>query len=312
MKGALGNSLESKRLERWMNLLGNMRPEDAAGIAALLHEESLAGREFKTENMLFWQTWASLDVDGAWDYLQQNMEMFHDKGASSLAKAWAVKDPSAAENAFMKLEKSPFKEEMLNGLAHGLAETDPSRATDLTTRLPSEFQRSVGISISGSLLGQLGYEKTQEWFDQLPAEVEPLQKETMHVLLETLYQKEPGSVEKFALSRLDQAWVSRPEEQAFIVSMIMRNGSEPWKYISAVTQKRPNPEDPLRLPSMIAAYQPQQTIAWIDANPNDPSLDQMLAGTAKALIEKNGGDTEESAALLARIKNQSIRDLVKH
>lgn len=312
MKGALGNTLESRRLDRWMKLLAAMRPEDGPAIAALLHEEEMAGREFKAEAMAFWQTWAGVDAKGAWAYAQANDTAMKSGSVEALLKSWAFSDPSAAEKAFTELGDSPLREGALAGLMHGLAETNPAAATDyVTKRLPEDLQRDAAVHISGSLIYQLGNEGFQSWFDGISgAEAPAFQKEAARVLLESLSRSTPGAVEKFAMERLDQSWVARPDEQNFTVQMILRNGGSPWDYVSAVGEKQPVAGDPIGLATLagLRANDPAGALAWVEAHPDNPASDRILAGTAQAMMMR--GNEEQAKAIAAKIKEPSLRALV--
>lgn len=309
MRGALGNTLESKRLDRWMKLLAVMRSEDAPAIASILLEEELAGREFKPESMAFWQTWAQIDAPAAWNFLQKNAHSRGASGTEALVKAWAFTDPAAAMEAFGQLAESPLKEAAFAGLAHGLAETNPSAAMKFAMGLSDDQQQEAAVHITGSIIYQQGNEAAQTWFDGLPNEAAMLQKETARVMLESLSRSGAGAVEKFAVARLDQPWMARPDEQLFTSMMILRNGGDPESYVSEVIQKYPNAEDPLGLATQVSARKPDAMLTWIEANSDHPALDTMIGGAVKAAIQRDGGRTAESDALLAKIRNPTIRGM---
>lgn len=309
MKGALGHTLESTRLEKWMALLATMQPEDGPAIAALLHEEKLAGREFKPESMAFWQTWARIDGKGAWVFACAHPLETQGTGAEALLKSWAYVDPGAAKAAFAELGSSPLEKAAFAGLTHGLAESDPAAAHEYASSLPDGKQIEAAIHVSGSIIYAMGNEGAQAWFDRLPADTKIFNKEAARVLMESLSRSEPGSVEKFAFARLDQEWATRPAEQNFAASMIARNGGSPWEFVTAVMEKYPRPEQPLALTTWVANLNPGSALEWADANPDHPATDKILAGTAQVYLRR--GNTEEAEGLLARIKEPAVREMVK-
>jgi len=309
MKGALGHTLEGKRLDRWMALLSSMRPEDAPAIAALLDEEQRVGRAFPAETTAFWQAWADLDAKGAWAYIQTNAETRGGRGTEPLMKAWAFSDPQAAGEAFRQLGDSPLADSALSGLMHGLAESDPGSAVTFAATLPEGRQIDAAVHATGSVIYMLGNENAQAWFDALPASSPIFNKEAARVVMESLSRSDPGSVEAFAMARLDQQWCSRPAEQNFAASMILRNGGSPWNYVASVMEKHPRPEEPLALATWVARLNPQSALTWADSNPDSPATDQVLAGLARHYQER--GFQDKAAELLPRIKEPSIRQLLE-
>lgn len=308
MKGALGHTLEGKRLEKWMTLLSTMQSEDGPAIAALLHEEWVAGRNFGVEAMAFWQYWATIDGPAAWAYARENPDAGGRGGAESILKAWAFADPQAAMASFRELGDSPLAGSALAGLAHGLAESDPSAATEFASTLPEGKQIEAAVHVSGSVIHAMGNEGAQAWFDKLPSGTPIFNKEASRVMMESLSRAEPGSVEKFALARLDQEWSKRPAEQNFAASMILRNGGSPWDFVATVMDKYPRPEEPLALTTWVARLNPASAITWADSNPDHPATDRILAGVIQ--VYRQRGATDEAADLLARIKEPSVREMV--
>lgn len=309
MKGALGHSLEGKRLEKWMDLLSTMRSEDGPAIAALLHEEWLAGRNFGVEAMAFWQSWASIDGRAAWTYAQEHPDAGGRGGAESILKAWAFADPQAAMASFRELGDSPLAGSALAGLAHGLAESDPAAAVEFASTLPGEKQTETAVHVAGSLIHAMGNEGAEAWFDKLPSDTPIFNKEASRVMMESLSRSDPGSVEKFAFARLDQEWSKRPAEQNFAASMILRNGGSPWEYVATVMEKYPRPEEPLALTTWVARLNPASAITWADSNPDHPAADKILAGAIRAYRQRGAAD--EAGALLDRIKEPSVRTLAE-
>ncbi|WP_367871671.1 hypothetical protein [Luteolibacter sp. Populi] len=306
MKGALGHGLESKRLERWMALLSSMEPGDGPAIAALLDEEKAAGRQFGVETMAFWQTWARVDAKGAWAYAQEHADAVGKSGVESLLKSWAFGDPAGAKAAFAELGESPLKEMVLSGLAHGLAESDPAAAVDFASGLPEGLQIDAAVHVCGSIISTMGNEGAQAWFDKLPADSPIFNKEASRVMMEALSRSEPGAVEKFAFARLDQQWATRPAEQNFAASMIMRNGGSPWDFVAAVMEKHPRPDAPLALTVWVANLSPKLAITWADANPDHPAAERVLAGASKAFLQR--GNPEQAAILLERVTDPDLRE----
>lgn len=309
MKGALGHTLEGKRLDRWMALLSTMRAEDAPAIAALLDEEQRVGRDFPAETTAFWQAWAERDAKGAWAYIQANADTRGGRGTEPLMKAWAFGDPQAAAEAFRQLGDSPLADSALSGLMHGLAESDPGSAVTFAATLPEGRQISAAVHATGSVIYMLGNENAQTWFDGLPANSPIFNKEAARVVMESLSRSDPGSVESFAMARLDQQWCTRPAEQNFAASMILRNGGSPWNYVASVMEKHPRPEEPLALATWVARLNPQSAITWADSNPDSPAADQVLAGLARHYQER--GFQDKAAELLPRIKEPAIRQLLE-
>ena len=56
----------------------------------------------------------------------------------------------------------------------------------------------------------------------------------------------------------------------------------------------------------MANLNPESAIAWADANPNHPAADQILAGTARVLL--NRGEQEDANALLDRVQDPALRE----
>lgn len=309
MKGALGHNLEGKRMEKWMALLATMKPEDGPAIAQLLHEEREAGRDYRTETTAFWQLWASKDGKAAWAFANEHPEIVGKAAIENVLKAWAFSDPQAAIATFSGLGESPNSQAALAGLAHGLAESDPAAAVAFAASLPDQRQIEAAVHVSGSIIGATGNAGAEVWFDKLPAENPIFNKESARVLMEALSRSDPGSVEKFALARLDQEWSTRPAEQNFAASMILRNGGSPWDYVATVMEKHPRPEEPLAFTTWVARLSPKSAVDWADANPDNPATDKVLAGVIRVYRQK--GAMEEAANLLERIKEPSVREMAE-
>lgn len=309
MKGALGHSLESKRLQKWMLLLESMGPEDGPAIASLLHEELLAGRNYGTESTAFWQTWARIDAKGAWAHLQAHQEDRGQSGTEAMFKAWSFEDPAAAMAAFAEIGESPLAGAVLAGLGHGLAESDPAAAVRFAAGLSPELQIDAAVHISGSIIHAMGNDGAQDWFDQLPVDPPTFNKEAARVLMEALSRSKPGSVEEFALARLDQPWVTRPAEQNFAASMILRNGGSPWDYVATVMEKHPRPDEPLAFATWVANLSPGSAIQWAESNPDHPATDKVLAGAVQAYVQR--GSRAEAEVLLERIKEPAVREMIR-
>ena len=309
MKGALGHALETKRLQKWMLLLESMGPEDGPAIASLLHEELLAGRNYGTESTAFWQTWARIDAKGAWAYLQAHQEERGQSGTEAMFKSWSFEDPAAAMAAFSELGDSPLAGAVLAGLGHGLAESDPAAAVRFAAGLSPELQIDAAVHISGSIIQAMGNEGAQDWFDQIPADPPTFNKEAARVLMEALSRSKPGSVEEFALARLDQPWATRPAEQNFAASMIMRNGGSPWDYVATMMEKHPRPEEPLAFTTWVANLSPGSAIEWAESNPDHPATDKVLAGAVQAYLQR--GSRAEAEVLMERIQEPAVRELIR-
>jgi hypothetical protein len=308
-KATLGQALDQIRLERWIQLLGKMHPEDAVSIAELLAAERVDGRDYPTATMLFWQNWARVDPQGALAYLHEHPEDNASGGMEQLMKGWAFFDPAAAMEAFSNLGDSPLTGAALAGLASGMARSDPTAAVDFATGLPAQFEAKAAGLVSQSVIKESGVEEARAWFDALPAKSPIFQKEAVRVLLENMtHRSEPGAVEKFAMERLDQGWSSRPSEQNFAASMILRNGGSPWDYVSTIMEKYPNTENPLAIAKWVSVLDADSAVIWVDAHPDHQNADKILAGAAQALLQK--GKQAEAEALLARIKQAEIRDMV--
>lgn len=88
--------------------------------------------------------------------------------------------------------------------------------------------------------------------------------------------------------------------------MILRNGGSPWDYVAKVMEKYPRPENPLALTTWVANLDPQSAINWANANPGHSAADQVLAGTARVLL--NRGEQESANLLLGRVQDPALRD----
>lgn len=309
MKAALSTNIEATRLTKWMKLLSVMRPEDAPLIAEFLKAEDAAGRDHAMESTTFWQTWAALDVRGAWAYARENTTSAPGSGAGTVMKAWAMTDPRGAGDMVLSMEDSPQAKQAQESLLHGLAESNPAEAVDfVTNRLPANLQEIAAVHIGGSLISQLGNQDTQTWFDQLPANVPPVfQKEAARVLIESLSRSSPEEVEKFALARLDQPWAANQPEQLFTAMMISRGGGSPWNYLSATIEKFPNAGTPFETSQQIAYRQsPPALVEWANSHPDAP--DALLGGIAVSLM--NRGNIAEGESLQARIKDTAIAEKI--
>lgn len=265
----------------------------------------MAGREFKTETMAFWQTWARLDPTAAWARAQEHPDAGR-HGVEALLKSWAFEDPAAAGAAFKALGDSPLQDGALAGLAHGLAESNPEAAVAFVTGLDPQMQRLAGIHISGSIIYAMENEGAMTWLDGLPPEAASLQKEAARVILESLSRSKPGSVEKFALDRLDHAWMAKPDEQNFCVASILRNGGSPWEYVIALSEKTQDSATLDRLGTRAALHSPESASTWIAANPDHPAADQVRACTVTGLL--NQGDRDAAQAMLSQIKDPALKE----
>ena len=308
-KAALAQGLDSKRIERWLQLLGTMSPEEALDLAEFLKAEKADGRTYPMATMIFWQEWARVDAKGALSYAREQKDA---EGVRELMKGWVVFDPAGAMAAFPELNGTNpgLSGAALQGLASGLAATSPANAVDFATRLPDKFKASAANLVSETVVRESSVGEAQAWFDALPESAPIFQKEAVRVMLEHMTRRSgPGEVEKYVTDRLDQAWSSRPTEQNFAASMILRNGGEPWDYVAKVMEKYPRPEAPLALTTWVANLDPASAITWADANPGHPAADQVLAGTARVLL--NRGEIDDANVLLDRVQKQEFRDLAE-
>jgi hypothetical protein len=305
-KAALAQGLDSTRIQRWLQLLGTMSPDEALDLADFLKAEKADGRGYPMATMLFWQEWARVDAKGALSYAREQKDA---EGVSQLMKGWVVFDPVGAMAAFPELnETNPgLSGAALQGLASGLAGTSPAVAVDFAMGLPDKFKVSAANLVSETVVRESSVGEAQAWFDALPESAPIFQKEAVRVMLEHMTRRSaPGEVEKYVTERLDQAWSSRPAEQNFAASMILRNGSSPWDYVAKVMEKYQRPENPLALTTWVANLDPESAITWADANPGHPVADQVLAGTARVLL--NRGEQEGANLLLGRVQDPALRD----
>lgn len=207
-KAALAQGLDSKRIERWLELLGTMSPEEALDLAEFLKAEKADGRSYPMATMLFWQEWARVDAKGGLSYAREQKDV---EGVSQLMKGWVVFDPAGAMAAFPELsETNPgLSGAALQGLASGLAGTSPAVAVDFATRLPDKFKVSAANLVSETVVRESSVGEAQAWFDALPESAPIFQKEAVRVMLEHMTRRSgPGEVEKYVTERLDQAWSS--------------------------------------------------------------------------------------------------------
>lgn len=306
-KAALRQGLDYARIERWLQLLGTMSPEEALDLAEFLKAEKADGRSYPIATMLFWQEWARVDAKGALRYAREHADT---EGIGHLMKGWVVFDPAGAMAAFPELNEThpALSGAALQGLASGLAGTSPAVAADFAMGLPDKFKVPAASLVSETVIRESSMGEARSWFDGLPASSPLFQKEAVRVLLENMTRRsEPGEVEKFVMERLDQAWSSRPAEQNFAASMILRNGGSPWDYVAKVMEKYPRPEDPLGLTTWVANLNPESAIAWADENPDHPAADQILAGTARVFLKR--GEQGDANALLDRVQEPRLREM---
>lgn len=301
-KEALSHTLLSKRLAQWARVLARMGPEDAPGIHALLKAEQAAGRDVGAEMKSFWETWCSFDRAAAWVYAEENGGH---ADAESVLKAWAMIDPAGAERIYERLGDSPLAEGVIEGILHGLAESDPALVAAFVARLGEGRQEAAAVHVTGSMINRMGNVEAQKWFDEQQGAVSTgFHKEAARVPMESLSRSDPEQVEKFALERLDQPWAANRDEQHFVAMMNQRQGGSPWEYIGAALEKLPQAEDPISLPKYSAQRQPDEALEWFRANPEHPSAAYVAGGTAQALI--NRGRPEEAAALISSIRDPEV------
>ncbi len=305
-KAVLGQTVDSVRIERWIQLLSKTVPRNAAAVAELLAAEKRDGRDYPTATILFWQTWGKEDGKGALAYALEHANEGGKTGIADLMKAWAFYDPKGAADAFANLGGSPLMESALGGLSRGLAGADPAAAVDFAARLPDDLQWSSAGEISGLVIRESSMTEAQAWFDALPANPPRFQRQALRVLLENMARRSgPAAVEEFLIKRLDQTWAANPSEQRAAATQIIANGGAPWDYMNKVMEKYPDTAQPFDFVVSTASRNPKSAIEWANANPDHPLADTVLAGTAR--VHLLNGRLDEAKALLERVKDPALR-----
>ena len=309
MKGALGHSLESKRLQKWMLLLESLGPEDGPAIASLLHEELPGRAKLRHGIHRLLQTWARIDAKGAWAHLQAHQVERGRSGREAMFKSWSFEDPAAAMAAFAEIGDSPLAGAVLAGLGHGLAESDPAAAVRFAAGLSPELQIDAAVHISGSIIQAMGNEVAQDWFDQIPVDPPTFNKEAARVLMEALSRSKPARWKNshwpVSTSRGQPVRRNRTSRHR----LIMRNGGSPWDYVATMMEKHPRPEEPLAFTTWVANLDPGSALEWAESNPDHPATDKVAGRRGAAYVQR--GSRAEAEVLMERIQEPAVREMIR-
>lgn len=286
MADAFESVTELARLRDWIDLIDDMGPEDALAIANLLEEKSAQGRDFGLFNKLFWQRWAEVDGQAAWDYISAKGEGY-ERDVDHFFKSWYVADPALSAATVAELFEAPIARKALEGLLHGWAESDPDGSVGFaTTRLDAESQVQAAVHIGGSVIQQMGLDEAKAWYDRQRKDQAPaFDTEIARVFYFSLGQRNWDDALAFASENVNQPWAGNEREQVWVAQMAARSGHSPWDYVGQLAGRPDMDEENTYTVARKVLHDRQaigQLAEWLSANPNHAAS----AALTRALVER--------------------------
>jgi hypothetical protein len=124
---------EDARRRRFLELLEEMRPEDALAIRELFARLSEKGQKYPFEWAAFWRRWGAIDPEGALRYAESEpRHAGDDRLFERLFRGWASADAEGAKTWLQNHGGHPRFEPAFLGFLDGYANENLEKATRLT------------------------------------------------------------------------------------------------------------------------------------------------------------------------------------
>ncbi len=205
--------------ERLANMEEIIRGENALdrGRAMLSWIDSLAPEEFEDavarfrslgltearmgEYAMLLTAWAELDPTAALAYTTENTR--GGMATGTVLTAWASRDPESAIAWAKANHEGDDANPYMVGIIRGLAETNPTRATELLQDLPFSRERGDALNAMMPHLMQMGTESAKGWIDGLADE--RLKDGAIARFAETMAKEDPAGTATWLLANLGDA-----------------------------------------------------------------------------------------------------------
>ena len=205
--------------ERLANMEDIIRGENALdrGRAMLSWIDSLAPEEFEDavarfrslgltearmgEYAMLLTAWAELDPTAALAYTTENTR--GGMATGTVLTAWASRDPESAIAWAKANHEGDDANPYMVGIIRGLAETNPTRATELLQDLPFSRERGEALNAMMPHLMQMGAESAKGWIDGLADE--RLKDGAIARFAETMAKDDPEGTATWLLANLSDA-----------------------------------------------------------------------------------------------------------
>ncbi|MDQ3622766.1 MAG: hypothetical protein M3463_09785 [Verrucomicrobiota bacterium] len=236
---------EDGRRRRFLDLLQQMRPEDALGVRNLLYKHWKLGVPKELEADAFYRRWGEIDSAGALALLKT-----HEDRSGTRTKyehtfhGWATKDPNAAQQWLAANSQHPQFPSAFIGFLDGYARVDSQAATRVALAslapddplLPRALDR-----LSEQIFQQSFAAGLKNWFELLPE------------------QGANGGARKAAADAVYKRLAR--QDVAVAAEWVQQQAAKPWRSNEAIRN----------LASRYAEADPAAAMSWVQTLPSNPT-----------------------------------------
>jgi len=250
------------------------------------------------EYSLLLSAWAQTDPIAALTYTTANTR--NNFAEQTILTSWATADPEAAiawaNTQFNGEGANPY----LAGIIRGIAESDPTRASQLLTAMPRSEERAESLDAFLPQLLRQGADATRSWINNLTDA--SLKNGAMLRSAEQLAATDPAGTVSWLLENANEATQRRMDN---VYSVWARNDQQ-----AALTSLKRLPPGEIRSDALrgvitsVASENPQSAISLMDQYPNEVS-DRVVRNF---IWHSFGSDPSAAVGQISRITDEGQRN----
>jgi len=289
------NALDRNRaLLAYIDQLG---PDDFE--AAVDHFRSLGLTEDRMgEYALLLTAWAKVDPTGALAYAKENTRT--DFAQNTILSTWAAMDPESAVRWANANHEGTGPNPHMAGIIRGIAESDPTRATELLTSMPRSVERGEALDGMMTHILRQGADAARSWISSLTDD--SLRNGAIQRMATSMAIQDPAGTVDFLISnpgegadrRMDDVynrWASQDKAAALASFSTLPQGDIRSNALRGIV-------------SNLASQNPQEAVALMDRYPADVT-DRLVHNLIWMSFDS---DPSIAASQISRISDQESRD----
>lgn len=264
---SLSDPLERSR--QMLELIDSLGPGDFEATVADFRALGMTRERMGEYNMLL-HAWGKVDPLGAISYAQANSRSDH--AVQEVLASWATSNPNAALTWARENHDSEKANPYLVGIIGGLADTNPTLATQVLQELPFSEERGEALRSMVPYIAQLGVEGANDWLAGIE---DPKLIGGASAYLADHFSKQDPTV--------GAQWVSSIEDSAArqrAISEVVDNWADKDPVAAQAWIESLSPDDQLTAgPEFVSSYASQDANAaadWLDAQSNSENYQDLL------------------------------------
>ncbi|MEP4079719.1 hypothetical protein [Haloferula sp.] len=201
MKQIIGTVDPLARAQAWLDFINTIEPDQFEGVVAEFRESGFA-RENMGEYGMLLTAWAKIDPLQALDYAKENTGSPFAR--NTILASWVATDPEAAIIWAKDNHDGDKANPWMVGVIRGLAQYDPSRASELMSSMPYSDERGDALQAIVPHIMAQGGDAAKNWASSI--EDDRLREGAVKRVSEQLAKDDPqGTAEWLATSGGDAA-----------------------------------------------------------------------------------------------------------